>query len=121
MTNQIKQYIRGKGPRRMVILQDPETGLVKQDPITKLIENKIVRDKGPRKGVLIAQLVDGKVRIGWSYANRKAGDVFNEDIGVNIAIGRINNPSNPEKVKVPHEVLKALPDFIDRAHDYFKV
>ena len=56
--------------------------------------------KGQRVGVMVATVVDGDIRIGWAKANLKAGDRFDKQKGIDIALDRANGrvvaPELPE-------------------------
>lgn len=79
---------------------------------------QFVRDnKGNPKGVVVASLIDGNVRIGWSLTNESSGDTFDKDMGMRIAIGRINVGSN---AIVPIAVNKIIQSLVGRSKKYFK-
>lgn len=77
-----------------------------------------VKDKkNQRRGVVVARAQDDQIVTGWSYANFKAGDKFDKEVGINIAVGRIIKPS-PKKT-VPHDVAKVERALRRRAINYF--
>lgn len=105
------QFVRSKG--KMV-------PLVENNKITRDRKGKVVmvREKGLPRGILVAGMINGKVRIGWSYTNTKMGDVFNKEFGLNVAMGRMVTPSRINRV--PHNVIKILKNsFIPRCEAHF--
>jgi hypothetical protein len=82
---------------------------------------QFVRDrKGHPRGVVVATLIDNQVRYGWSYTNTKAGDRFNKQLGIHIALGRIDNGWGAN-VNIPHSVVKVLNRMANRVEGYYKV
>jgi len=78
-----------------------------------------VRDrKGNPRGVVIADSLDNNIRLGWSYANFRAGDKFNKKRGIEIASGRLETGTNQT---VPNDVIPILENMAGRAKKYFKV
>lgn len=70
------------------------------------------------RGVLVAgRNSDGKLCIGWSYTNTKAGDRFKKARGIAIATARIEVGTDQV---IPHEVLRCARRFRDEvlARDY---
>ena len=83
---------------------------------TSLVQ--FVRDRdGQPRGLVIATVIDDKIRLGWSYANTKAGDRFNKEKAYKIAFGRAENRWGTQ---MPHRVKKAYEKMTDRAVRYFK-
>jgi len=80
---------------------------------------KVVNGKhrGERRGVVVAMPVDGKVKIGWSFTNLKAGDTFDKERGLQIAVARISVPTT---ATIPHDVEPVLKEMKARAKKYFK-
>lgn len=68
-------------------------------------------------GVLVAiKLPNGKVRIGWGFADRTKGDQFNRDFGLTVAFSRIlGNKSKPFHPKYAETVQR----FCERVYKYF--
>jgi hypothetical protein len=72
-----------------------------------------VRDEQRRPvGVLVAT----SVGVGWSYASRY--DTFDRELGRTIALGRVYAGTSG-KTQLPYLVAQQLPDFYQRAFDYF--
>lgn len=84
---------------------------------TKLVN--IVRDRkgNPRGYVVATKLDNGKVGLGWSYVNVKAGDRFNKHLGQNIAMKRAFTGTNKF---VPRDVMKVIDRMTVRAVKYFR-
>lgn len=80
-------------------------------------------NKNRKVGILFAENngEDKKVKIGYSKCHQKF-DVFNKDIGFDIAKGRARKHSDLlfDKYQVPFIVQRKLPKFIDRCQRYFK-
>lgn len=111
---QLIQFVREKGKRVPKILAD---GKIARDTKGKIV---MVREKGLPRGFLVAGMVNGEVRIGWSYTNKKLGDTFDKERGMNIAVGRMFTPSAIDIV--PHKVMKDLENsFIPRCEEYFGI
>ena len=71
-------------------------------------------------GVLAAQAYEqnpDQVIIGWSLCNRRAGDSFDRDRGVQIAYQRSATGSS---ASVPHSMVDQYSKFLDRSRRYFK-
>jgi len=79
----------------------------------------IVRDrKGNPRGYVVASMLDnGKVGLGWSYVNVKAGDRFDKHLGQLIAANRA--VTGTDKF-VPRDVMKVINRVSIRAVKYFK-
>jgi hypothetical protein len=111
---QLIQFVREKGKRVPKILAD---GKIARDNKGKIV---MVREKGLPRGFLVAGMVDGTVRIGWSYTNKKMGDKFDKERGMDIAVGRMATPS-PIDI-VPHKIIKEIENtFLPRVEKYFNV
>jgi len=81
---------------------------------------QFVRDRdGQPRGLVVATVIDGSVRIGWSYTHTKAGDRFDKKKAHKIAFGRAENGWGP-KVKVPHRVMNVVELMALRSLKYFK-
>lgn len=80
---------------------------------------QFVRDrKGNPRGVVVATLDEqSNVTLGWSYTNIKAGDRFNKQRGIDIALGRVKTGTDAQ---VPHNVQKVSDRMYRRALIYFK-
>lgn len=108
------QFVRSKG--KLIEKRTKAGRLVKDKSTGKPV---MVRSKGDPRGILVADRIDGEVRIGWSFANRKL-DPFNKNIGMKIAIGRLTMPSAINRI--PHQVISDIKNsFAERAATYFKV
>jgi len=70
-------------------------------------------------GVAVSTSIDNEVRYGYSLANLKAGDEFNQELGREIAIGRILNQRKPQRVvhKLAYPTVEKL---VYKALKYFK-
>lgn len=109
---ELLQFVRSKG--KMVPLV--ENGRIIRDRKGKVV---MLREKGAPRGVLVAGMVDGEVRIGWSYTNKKLGDSFDKEFGINVSMNRLNKPS---RLQIPHKVMKEINNsFIPRCEEYFGV
>jgi hypothetical protein len=85
---------------------------------TSLVQ--FVRDRdGQPRGLVVATVIDDKIRLGWSYANTKAGDRFNKEKAYMIAFGRAENRWG-NTVKMPHRVKNVYELMALRAIRYFK-
>lgn len=81
---------------------------------------QFVRDRdGQPRGMVVATVIDGSVRFGWSYTNTKAGDRFNKQKAIVISTGRAEKGWS-QKVKTPHQVIKSLNQIVDRSIRYYK-
>lgn len=108
----------------MQVIQQQVRELVgKEFPNTKIniMNTRIVeyiRDKKRRKiGVVVAIKHDNKIRIGWSKVKRTAGDVFDKDRGIDIAVNRaIKNSQSP----YPFTIFDDIVHLVGRAAKYFK-
>ena len=108
------QFIREKGKLTTKIRGD---GTIERDARGKIIKT---RENGLPRGVLVASMVEGEVRIGWSYVNKKAGDSFNKERGMKIAIGRMHKPAKIDSI--PRQVMKTMnKSFYRRCENYFGV
>lgn len=56
--------------------------------------------------------------VGWSLCNTAAGDIFDKQMALEIAIGRAMNGFNTD---IPHTVVKEYEKMIDRSKKYFKI
>ena len=81
---------------------------------------QFVRDRdGQPRGLVVATVIDDKIRLGWSYTNTKAGDRFNKEKAHKIAFGRAEHRWG-SCVNMPHLVKKVYEKMTDRAVRYFK-
>jgi len=87
------------------------------DHITQFVMGRV---KGQRRrvGIMVGR-IDGKgvVRLGWSRANFSAGDTFDPEHGLGIAMDRT---LAHEFVPAPHSMISDLHRFQDRCVRYFK-
>jgi len=84
------------------------------------IHQYITKGAGHRKkivGVLVGEMIDQRIHIGWSRANGSKGDKFDRNYGMNLAIERLKAK---ETVAVPHSIVDAVVKFQSRCHRYFK-
>lgn len=77
-----------------------------------------IRHEGKKVGVMVAGLIDGKVRVGYSVCNIETDDKdkFNRDFGLSIAKGRMNK----DRVLVPEHLKDLMMHFSDRVKKFFK-
>lgn len=109
---EIMQFVRSKGKMIPKLRKD---GTAERNDDGKIV---MIREKGLPRGIIIARKINGAVCIGWSFVNRKF-DRFDKNIGLQIARGRIVNPSPVSKL--PYQVAKEINNqFIRRCEDYFK-
>lgn len=88
--------------------------------IDKPMLTQFVRDRNDQpRGMVVATVIDGSIRFGWSYTNTKAGDRFNKQKAIVIATGRAEKGWG-QKVKTPHRVNKALSQIAERSVRYYK-
>jgi hypothetical protein len=81
---------------------------------------QLVRDrKGQPRGMVVATVIEGTIRLGWSHTNTKAGDRFDKRKAFTIALGRAENGWG-KNVRVPHNVSKSLDNIVKRAVRYYK-
>jgi hypothetical protein len=108
---QLMQLVREKGKRVPKILAD---GKIARDAKGKIV---MVREKGMPRGVLVAGLINGIIRIGWSYTHTRS-DKFDKAEGIRRAADRMKNVRPPEQI--PHKVMKEITNsFIPRVEKYF--
>ena len=86
-------------------------------PVQVLIEYVRVQ-RGPKKGQLKGVVVatDNK-GIGWSCVNTKAGDIFDKNRGIEIALSRRKEGT---KKQIPYDVMPVINRMKIRADKYFK-
>jgi hypothetical protein len=76
--------------------------------------------KGQPRGVVMARKdADGKVRVGWSFANLKKGDRFDKKVGILLARGRATQMI-PDGATIPRDVQPELEKISYRSVRYFK-
>lgn len=81
---------------------------------------QFVRDrKGQPRGMVVATVIDNKIRFGWSYTNTKAGDRFDKNRAFQIAIGRAETGQGMSVI-TPHSVNKVAQQIAVRAKRYYK-
>lgn len=82
--------------------------------------HEYIYHKKQRVGVIAAALApDSMVHFGWSLCNRKSGDKFNREIGLNIAVGRARAKVDV-LFPVPRSIEKSINMLAGRASKYFK-
>lgn len=86
-----------------------------------VIHQYVRNRKGQPIGVVVAT---DSAQVGWSLCKTKVGDVFNKQMGLQIAVGRAKtNPikSQQDLSKVPATLRKTAYNFLtDRSVRYFK-
>lgn len=81
---------------------------------------QFVRDRdGQPRGLVVATVIEGSVRLGWSYTHTKAGDRFDKKKAYTIALGRAENGWG-DKVTMPHRVANVYELMALRSLKYFK-
>jgi len=80
--------------------------------------HEYVRERRQIVGVIIGTTVGNELRIGWSKTNLKAGDVFEKEEGIRIALARANGEE--ESPELPPQMKKQMRQFQIRALRYFK-
>ena len=86
----------------------------------KRIHQFITKGAGNRKrkiGVLVGEMRDKTIFIGWSRANESMGDKFDRDYGMNLAIERLKAK---EMVSIPDSIVVEVVAFQGRCQRYFK-
>lgn len=76
------------------------------------------KNRGSRRGVVVALPVGNEVKFGWSFTNFKAGDKFDKERGLQIAVARTVKPAKIDRV--PYDVLNAVTKMEERSKRYFK-
>lgn len=85
---------------------------------------KYVRDRKKNPvGVVTAFVHNDDIHYGWSLVNRKAGDRWNREYGLNLAVSR-GEPLTQIALdalgnKIPQSVSKELTNMVYRAKSYF--
>lgn len=69
-------------------------------------------------GVMVALVDNGLIRVGWSKANIKMGDVFDKDEGIDLAISRAYG--NEETPAIPPQMIPQYRALQIRALRYFQ-
>lgn len=77
---------------------------------------KSKNDRAP-VGVLVASKVGGRVIIGWAGCHKK--DIFKKEIGLKIALNRINLADSGKKI--PDKIQYIMPQFLNRCMNFYKV
>lgn len=91
----------------------------------KMIKKYIRDEKGNPIGMMVADAVgEDKYGIGYSIVKKNSSDVFDKDLGEQIALNRARHQRSNEKIlngDVPSTVgKKNMETFIDRSIRYFK-
>jgi hypothetical protein len=86
---------------------------------TKGIIKRYTRNrKGQLNGCLVAGVVDGKVRIGYSKCHRN--DVFDKKMARELATARMLKTEKDYTTTLPASMIEDLKRFTDRCSRYFK-
>lgn len=123
---QLKQFIRVRPKVNQevlrlanLVLRDKLDCGIEVDEYNRIEETvfQFLKETQPRHkiGVMVADVVDGEVRAGWSLANRK--DKFDQKRGTEIAMGRLQHGTSelvPDSIRLEYEY------YVDRANRYFK-
>ena len=96
-----------------------QTTLKCTEPLVQFVVKKV---NGQRRkvGVLVGRLDKGgllEIRLGWSRANFRKGDVFDKGVAMDIAMGRTKAK---EFTPICHSFRKDMLYFSDRCMRYFK-
>ena len=86
----------------------------------KRIHQFITKGTGSRKrkvGVLVGEMRNQTVFIGWSRANENMGDKFDKDYGMKLAIERLKAK---QMVPIPRSIFVNVLNFSNRCRRYFK-
>lgn len=88
-----------------------------------MIVQYLRNNKNHRVGVLVAVKFENRILYGWSLACKL--DKFDRDRGIEIAKGRalasdVKDRKEEDERKIPHQVLKEMPEFQKRAERYYK-
>lgn len=75
-----------------------------------------LRQGNEKVGVMVADIVNNKIRLGYSVVNVNKGDVFNKELGLHIAYGRTRKST----VVCKEHVKESLEVFAIRAKKYFQ-
>lgn len=87
--------------------------------MTNTLTEYVLDRKNQRAGLVVATLDKyGNVTIGWSKLNKSAGDKFNRDMALRIAIHRALSGSN---TAVPNAIQPSIDKMRSRAKRYFKM
>lgn len=79
----------------------------------------LLRHRGKPVGVVISQVVNGKLWVGWSLANKK--DKYERDFGILVAINRLTPVDKlVSDTSVPHNVRRHAMFMVARSLAYFK-
>ncbi len=81
--------------------------------------HEYIRERGRISGVMLGTVIDGEIRIGWSKTNFRAGDKFNKDEGLRIALSRAKG-EYPDEREMPHVVIRNMREFQIRCLRYFQ-
>jgi hypothetical protein len=89
-----------------------------QNGLVTYIKVSSGKHRGNRRGVVVALPTGDGVKFGWSFTNFKAGDIFDKERGLEIAVARTVKPNR--KALTPHEVSKTIARLEERSKRYFK-
>jgi hypothetical protein len=81
--------------------------------------HEYIRERGRISGVMLGTVIDGEIRIGWSKTNFSAGDKFDKDEGLRIALSRAKG-EYPDEKEMPHVVISKMREFQIRCLRYFR-
>lgn len=106
------QYFRRGGIKRMRQIGTTKNG----KPIMKRTNNG-----GTPRGMFVAFIKDDELKFGWSLCHTNAGDVFDEEMALKIAVGKASKNAEKSFAECPHSMRKKAYMFIDRAKRYYKI
>jgi len=84
---------------------------------TKSLVQYVTSRKHGRTAVVVATCEGKLIKIGWSAVNVKAGDKFDKERAIRIALSRTNAVA---QMNIPRRVSKLIGEMIPRAQKYFK-
>ena len=87
-------------------------------PIIQFVRETRGKNKGQPRGIVYANVINGKFYVGWSYTNIKSGDKFSKEKALTIAINRMTSP--PRNKITPRPVIKVISNVFDQFHRRYK-
>jgi hypothetical protein len=83
------------------------------------LEDQLSGYRGKPVGVVISQVVNGKLYVGWSLANKK--DKYERDFGILVAVNRLTPVDRlVGDISVPYNVRRHAMFMVARSLAYFK-
>ena len=107
------QYVRS-APYDQVHKDYDEDGI-------NVIGSTVVRSKGDPRGVVVSQVVNGRLYIGWSLLHRNDAGKYDRDFGIMSAMNRMAPlESYFNNKNVPNDIRKTMAHLMARNVLYFK-